>query len=109
MIPPIPAISASGMSSGLSALGSPATGPLQSGATTAAGEGGFAASLGQAIDSLQSVTTAADTAATSAAAGQGNIAEVMVATSKAELETQLFTTIRDRAVSAYNQIIDMPA
>lgn len=97
MIPPIPPISVSGLA------------PLGSAAAPAPATDGFAGSLGRAIDSLQAVTTAADTAATSAAAGQGNVAEVMVKTSEAEMETQLFTTIRDRAVSAYNQIINMPA
>jgi flagellar hook-basal body complex protein FliE len=43
-----------------------------------------------------------------AAAGEANINDVVMAMSKAEMTLQTVTTIRDKAVDAYKQIMRMP-
>ena len=44
-----------------------------------------------------------------AASGNASIADVTVASTNADLETQLVTAVRDKAVTAFNSIMDMSA
>lgn len=115
-IPPIPPIPAVGTPTpAAAAAGSTSSLAAASAASTAApgvapaGGGDFASTLGRALDQLQGVTSTADSTATAAATGQASLADLMVTSTQAQLETQLFTTVRDKAVTAYNQIIDMQA
>ena len=62
---------------------------------------GFA---GDAMKSLES----GEKAATSAASGKGNIANVVTAISDAELMLQTVVTIRDKVIQAYQTITQMP-
>jgi flagellar hook-basal body complex protein FliE len=122
VIPAIPAIPSVGSAvsagatqaaSGASAAGaagaaaaSPATGAA-SGATSAPTS--FSDVLGNAIDSLDASQQSATNLSLQAAAGNANIADVTVASTEADLETQLVTTVRDKAVDAFNSIMDMQA
>jgi flagellar hook-basal body complex protein FliE len=65
--------------------------------------------LGNAIDSLNSSQQSATNMSLQAAAGNANIADVTVASTEADLETQLVTSVRDKAVDAFNSIMDMQA
>jgi flagellar hook-basal body complex protein FliE len=69
----------------------------------------FASSLTRALDQLQSVTQTADHASLQAAAGQGSVAKLMVDATEASLETQLVTTVRDKAIAAFTQVMNLPA
>lgn len=105
MIPPIPPITP-GVVPAIPAIPTIPTIPAP-GVTAAAGAN-FAGALGHAVASLQGSLTAANTSAIQAAAGQTSMASYMVAASKAQLATELAVNVRDRAVSAFNQIINLP-
>ncbi len=65
--------------------------------------------LSQALDSVESTQSNADQMAQMAATGQlTNIHDLTIATTEAELATQLTTAVRDRAVAAFNSIMSMP-
>ena len=124
MIPAIPAIPSVGSAvsagatqaaSGSSAAGaagaagaSPAAGAAP-GATSGTAPTSFSDVLGNAIDSLDASQQSATNLSLQAASGNANIADVTVASTEADLETQLVTSVRDKAVDAFNSIMDMQA
>ena len=95
---------------GFPAVGSGAS----SGATVGAGSQGavggadFGSTLQRAMQGAVDAGTQADTQATQAIAGHGNITEVVTAVSKAELALQTTVALRDRVVQAYQDIMRMP-
>jgi len=117
VIPAIPSISsaiAAGASQATSAASGAATGSAASGAgaseaTTGTSGSSFSDVLGNAIDSLDSSQQAATNLSLQAATGNASIADVTVASTNADLETQLVTAVRDKAVDAFNSIMDMSA
>jgi flagellar hook-basal body complex protein FliE len=117
VIPVIPAISsaiAAGTSQAASAASGAASGAAASGAGAAGAATGTSSSsfsdvLGNAIDSLDSSQQAATNLSLQAATGNASIADVTVASTNADLETQLVTAVRDKAVDAFNSIMDMSA
>lgn len=130
MIPVIPAIPSIGsaLSAG-SSLASAATSGAASTATGAASTtatsattgtsavtpstdtsgSSFSDLLGNAIDSLNGAQQNATDLSLQAASGQASIADVTVASTEADLETQLVTAVRDKAVTSFNTIMDMQA
>ncbi len=118
MIPAIPSISsaiAAGSSqaataaSGAAASGAAASGTGAAEAATGTSSSSFSNVLGNAIDSLDSSQQAATNLSLQAATGNASIADVTVASTNADLETQLVTAVRDKAVDAFNSIMDMSA
>jgi flagellar hook-basal body complex protein FliE len=117
VIPIIPSISsaiAAGSSQAASAALGAASGVVASGtgaaeATTGTSSSSFSDVLGNAIDSLDSSQQAATNLSLQAATGNASIADVTVASTNADLETQLVTAVRDKAVDAFNSIMDMSA
>lgn len=117
MIPVIPSISsaiAAGASQAATTASGAATGAAASGAeaaeaTTGTSSSSFSDVLGNAIDSLDSSQQAATNLSLQAATGNASIADVTVASTNADLETQLVTAVRDKAVDAFNSIMDMSA
>ena len=119
MIPAIPAIPS--IDTALSAAATQATAPSAAtgasagaGASTSAASSGtaptsFSDVLGNAIDSLDASQQSATNLSLQAATGNANIADVQVASTEADLETQLVTTVRDKAVDAFNSIMNMQA
>ena len=78
------------------------------GAAPASG-GGFSNLLSNALNSFESTQSNADQMAQMAATGQlTNVHDLTIATTEAELATQLTTAVRDRAVAAFNSIMSMP-
>jgi flagellar hook-basal body complex protein FliE len=71
------------------------------------GEGGFGDLLqkisGETIDSLK----ASEQATAAGAVGKANLTDVVVAVSNAEMTLQTVVAIRDRLISAYQEIIRM--
>ena len=113
MIPVIPSIGSS-IAAGASQAASAASGAAASGAgaaeaTTGTSSSSFSDVLGNAIDSLDSSQQAATNLSLQAATGNASIADVTVASTNADLETQLVTAVRDKAVDAFNSIMDMSA
>lgn len=68
----------------------------------------FSAVLGRAIQGTVDAGHAADTATVQALSGPANLTQVVTAVSRAELSLQTATAIRDRMVSAYQDIMRMP-
>lgn len=94
-IPPIPPIPPPTASS-----------PTGSAPSTSGAES-FSQVVGNAVDALQHAQTTASAAEAQAAAGQGNLADTMIAATQASLDTQVSTALVQKAVSAYNDIMSM--
>jgi flagellar hook-basal body complex protein FliE len=78
------------------------------GAATAANGTDFAKLLSQGIDNLQGLQNNASNLAVQAATGDLNsIQDYTVASTEASVATQLAVTLRNQAVSAFNQIMQM--
>ena len=112
MIPAIPAIPSVG--SAVSAGAAQAAPSATAASTTAPASSGtaptsFSDVLGNALDSLDASQQSATNLSLQAASGNANIADVTVASTEADLETQLVTSVRDKAVDAFNSIMDMQA
>lgn len=106
------ATGASGSAAATTGVGAGAGLPLATGAPApggVAGAGGtsFADVAAQAVDSLQATQNAANSQALLAATGQGNVADLMIASTEATLDTQMTVALRDKAVDAFNQIMGM--
>jgi flagellar hook-basal body complex protein FliE len=100
-ITPISAISAS-------AAPSPATGATST--SPSSGGSDFAGVLSKGIDALQGAQDKSDSLAVQAATGDLNdISQYTIAASQASLATQLASTLRTKAVDAFNQIMGMQA
>ncbi len=121
-IPPIPSVgSAVSAAQAAPATASSATTGAASGSASgsASGAGGvpgatgssgsFADMLGGALDSLNTVQNQATNLSLQAASGNANIADVTVASTEADLQTQLVTSVRDKAVTAFQTIMNMQA
>jgi flagellar hook-basal body complex protein FliE len=107
-IPSIPSIGAAeSAGSAQAAASSTAT---ASGTSVSGGEGAsdsFSNLLGQAIDSLNGTTNNASNLSLEAAAGNASVADATVASTEADLYTQLASAVTDKAVESLNTIMDM--
>ena len=83
------------------AAGSAADGADDSGAAS------FSGVLGRAMQSAVATGEAADTQAMQAIAGGGNLTDMVTAVSRAQLVLQSTVAVRDRVVSAYQEIMRM--
>jgi flagellar hook-basal body complex protein FliE len=107
VIPPIPPLPS----------GSPATQAATAALSGPGGAGGgggstgatdsFASLLGSALDGANAVQQNATTLALQGATGQASVADVTVAATTAQLDMQLVTAVRDKAVQAFNSIMSM--
>ena len=106
MTAPIAAIGA------ISSVGA-ASGLASTAANTGAGAAGgasFATALGHGMDAVTGAQSTADNLAVQAAAGTlVDPAQLTMATTQAQLMTQLATTLESKAVAAFNQIMGMQA
>jgi flagellar hook-basal body complex protein FliE len=69
---------------------------------------GFGEALGRAVQGAIGQGRTADAAASAALTGQGSVTDVVLAISRAELALQTATAVRDRVVSAYQDVMRMP-
>ena len=69
---------------------------------------GFGDALGQALDGIVQSGHQADTQATNALLGNGNLTEAATAVSRAELALQGAMAVRDKMVQAYQDVMRMP-
>jgi flagellar hook-basal body complex protein FliE len=99
-IPPIPPVSA--------AL-APAAAPVDAAGAAGTGASSFSDVLGNALNSLDATQQTANNLSLQAATGNANIADVTIVSTQADLETQLVTAVRDKAVTAFNSIMGMQA
>lgn len=73
-----------------------------------AAEGGFGATMARAVEGAVQLGRSADAASTQALLGQGSVSDVVLAVSRAELALQTAVAVRDRVVSAYQDVMRMP-
>jgi flagellar hook-basal body complex protein FliE len=71
-------------------------------------DGAFSAVLTRALDGAIASGNQADTQATQAIAGNGDLTQVVTAVSRAQLALQTTVAVRDRVIAAYQDIIKMP-
>lgn len=96
----------------INALGSAAAAAAYGNAARLPAAGGAASSFGDVLQ--KAVTEAidtgrqADSAASAAITGQGGITEAVLAVSKAEVVLQTAVAMRDKVVSAYQEVMRMP-
>jgi flagellar hook-basal body complex protein FliE len=100
-IAPIPPIST------LSPIAAPTAAAPSASTGIGATDPSFSSAITNAVDSLQQAQTAASSAEALSAAGQGNLADTMIAASKASLDTQVTTSLLNKAVTSYNEIMNM--
>jgi flagellar hook-basal body complex protein FliE len=112
-IPAIAAISSSSPTLPSSTLSSldPTSSSVDSTSASASSAGSdFASLLTKGLDSVQSAQSTADNLAVQAATGDlTDIHQYTIAATQASLVTELATTIRTKAVDAFNQIMGMQA
>jgi flagellar hook-basal body complex protein FliE len=93
-----------------------ATGTSAASAASAAGGvgasssgGDFASVLANSLEQLQATQSNADQLATQAATGNlQDVADYMIASNEASLATDTVVTLKNQAVSAFNEIMRMP-
>lgn len=73
----------------------------------AAGDG-FAASLGRLIGATESAGTQANQAVGQMLDGSGDVHDAMIALQRADMTLQLTVQVRNKLVSAYQEIMRMP-
>jgi flagellar hook-basal body complex protein FliE len=75
----------------------------------APGQGGdFAAVLADAVQGIVEQGRVADSKAMDLVNGQGNVVDVVTAISQTEMAMETMVTVRDRVISAYEEIMRMP-
>src|SRR5215813_12745557 len=79
----------------------------QTGAANA-GAGSFSSALADAVKNAVGTMHAGESAAMQGAAGQGDVVQVVNAVTSAELTLETVVAIRDRVISAYQDIMKMP-
>jgi flagellar hook-basal body complex protein FliE len=105
----ISAIGAIGGVTGPTAISpiSSTTGTSGAGAT---GGAGFAGELAKGLDSLQETQSKSDNLAVKAATGSlTDVHDYMIASTEAQLATQLTVAVSNKAVAAFNDIMRMQA
>jgi len=86
----------------------PAVGASDTTAVEQAGGAGFANALGQGLESLQQTQAHADDLAVQAATGDlTDVHDFMIASTQAQLATELTVTMRNKALEAFNEIMRM--
>lgn len=70
--------------------------------------GGFGAALQRAVEGAVEAGQEADAGGVRALTGQGGVTDAVLALSRAELALQTAVAVRDRVVSAYQDVMRMP-
>ncbi|MFN0147162.1 MAG: flagellar hook-basal body complex protein FliE [Dehalococcoidia bacterium] len=82
--------------------------PLQTSITAAKPAAGFADLLGQALSQLQGISDTANQKVSALASGQDvDLADVMLSLETESLSMSLATTVRNKAVEAYQEVFRM--
>ena len=82
------------------------------GLTKSAGESSAGPSFGQllkdAVGSLTQASRSSDAQSQAMAAGKGNIVDVVTAVAETEVAIDTLVSVRDKVISAYEEIMKMP-
>lgn len=105
-IDPISTVAGPALLSGID----PITAGQDAAAAAAAGGADFGSALTHGIDALQGMQTRSDNLALRAATGDlANVQDYIIASTEANLATQLTVAVRDKALDAFNEIMRMQA
>jgi flagellar hook-basal body complex protein FliE len=103
----IPAISAIAPPSAVMGI-TGTNGPVAGASATAGAD--FAGQLGAGLENLQALQTKSDNLAIQAATGQlTDVHDYIIASTEANLATQLTVAVRNKALDAFNEIMRMQA
>lgn len=91
----------------LARLADPGVNPSQTGGGSA-GAPSFGAMVRDAITSVVEQGHKSDALAQGMAAGKANIVDVVTAVSETEVAVQTLVSVRDKVISAYEEIMRMP-
>jgi flagellar hook-basal body complex protein FliE len=75
--------------------------------TVGTGEGGLTSLLSSALDGVSEAGKRADGQAMAVAAGKANVVDVVTAVAESETALQTLVAVRDRVISAYEDIMRM--
>ena len=81
---------------------------LTKGAGEASGGQNFGALVKEAIGALSKTTHNADTQSQAAAVGKANMVDVVTAVAESEVAIDTLVSVRDKVISAYEEIMKMP-
>jgi flagellar hook-basal body complex protein FliE len=81
---------------------------LTKGASEASGGQSFGALVKEAVSALSKTTHNSDMQAQSAAAGKANMIDVVTAVAESEVAIDTLVSVRDKVISAYEEIMKMP-
>lgn len=90
------------------AAGAPSPSPKLGGAAGVDGQGGFADGLKQWLDSVSESAGQANTAVNGMLNGTGDVHTAMIALQRADTMVELTVQVRNKLVSAYQDIMRMP-
>lgn len=71
-------------------------------------QGGFGDLLQSALHSMSQTGAASEMRASEVAAGRGDIVNLVTAVAESEVAIESLVTVRDRVISAYQEILNMP-
>ncbi len=72
------------------------------------GEGGFAKAVGDALNNVSALDNrVADASAQAATGDLSSVTDYMIASTEAQLATEITVAVRDRAITAFNDIMRM--
>ena len=83
-------------------------GGLSSVGVAGGGSGGFSAMLEQAVGGVAEAGRKAETQAMAAAGGKADLVDVVTAVAESETALQTLVAVRDKVISAYEEILRMP-
>ena len=92
----------------LTTAAQPQAHPLGQAAGAPAAPGSFGALVQDALGGLAETARSADTKAAAAAQGGGNLVDVVTAVAESEVALETVVNVRDRVISAYQEILRMP-
>jgi flagellar hook-basal body complex protein FliE len=84
------------------------TGGLSGGLAGAVGGGDFSAMLERAVGSVAESGRKAEVQAMAAASGKADLVDVVTAVAESETALQTLVAVRDKVISAYEEIMRMP-
>jgi flagellar hook-basal body complex protein FliE len=76
--------------------------------TKAKGASGFGAMLGEALQNTVDAQKTAEATSVKAVAGKADVTDVVTAVTNAEVALDTVVALRDRVISAYQEILRMP-
>jgi flagellar hook-basal body complex protein FliE len=76
--------------------------------TKAKGSTGFGAMLGEALQNTVDAQKTAEATSVKAVAGKADVTDVVTAVTNAEVALDTVVALRDRVISAYQEILRMP-